>query len=164
MISTEIRRSQTYVGTGDVNSYTFPFRVFAADQVKVYVRAADAASGTLLDTTQYSVTLASASAQTVGGTVTLSAPLAAGAAGGGAHHRGGVPLRLRAEPLAPLGSLGLLPPAGEPAGADLPALLPDVVPAGHPRHRPLRRCPAAPGGELTAPGILFPCRMASNGV
>lgn len=79
MISTEIRRSQTYVGTGDVNSYTFPFRVFAADQVKVYVRAADAASGTLLDTTQYSVTLASASAQTVGGTVTLSAPLAAGA-------------------------------------------------------------------------------------
>lgn len=79
MISTEIRRSQTYVGTGNVNSYTFPFRVFAADQVKVYVRAADAASGTLLDTTQYSVTLASASAQTVGGTVTLSAPLAAGA-------------------------------------------------------------------------------------
>lgn len=79
MISTEIRRSQTYVGTGDVNSYTFPFRVFAADQVKVYVRAADAASGTLLDTTQYSVTLASASAQTVGGTVTLSTPLAAGA-------------------------------------------------------------------------------------
>lgn len=79
MISTEIRRSQTYVGTGDVNSYTFPFRVFAADQVKVYVRAADAASGTLLSTTQYSVTLASASAQTVGGTVTLSAPLAAGA-------------------------------------------------------------------------------------
>lgn len=79
MISTEIRRSQTYVGTGDVDSYTFPFRVFAADQVKVYVRAADAASGTLLDTTQYSVTLASASAQTVGGTVTLSAPLAAGA-------------------------------------------------------------------------------------
>lgn len=79
MISTEIRRSQTYVGTGDVNSYTFPFRVFAADQVKVYVRAADAASGTLLDTTQYSVTLASASAQTVGGTVTLPAPLAAGA-------------------------------------------------------------------------------------
>lgn len=79
MISTEIRRSQTYVGTGDVNSYTFPFRVFAADQVKVYVRAADAASGTLLDTTQYSVTLAPASAQTVGGTVTLSAPLAAGA-------------------------------------------------------------------------------------
>lgn len=79
MISTEIRRSQTYVGTGDVNSYTFPFRVFAADQVKVYVRAADAASGALLDTTQYSVTLASASAQTVGGTVTLSAPLAAGA-------------------------------------------------------------------------------------
>lgn len=79
MISTEIRRSQTYVGTGDVNSYTFPFRVFAADQVKVYVRTADAASGTLLDTTQYSVTLASASAQTVGGTVTLSAPLAAGA-------------------------------------------------------------------------------------
>lgn len=79
MISTEIRRSQTYVGTGDVNSYTFPFRVFAADQVKVYVRAADAASGTLLDTTQYSVTLASASAQTVGGTVTLSVPLAAGA-------------------------------------------------------------------------------------
>lgn len=79
MISTEIRRSQTYVGTGDVNSYTFPFRVFAADQVKVYVRAADAASGTLLDTTRYSVTLASASAQTVGGTVTLSAPLAAGA-------------------------------------------------------------------------------------
>lgn len=79
MISTEIRRSQTYVGTGDVNSYTFPFRVFAADQVKVYVRAADAASGTLLDTTQYSVTLASASAQTVGGTVTLSDPLAAGA-------------------------------------------------------------------------------------
>lgn len=79
MISTEIRRSQTYVGTGDVNSYTFPFRVFAADQVKVYVRAADAASGTLLDTTQYSVTLASTSAQTVGGTVTLSAPLAAGA-------------------------------------------------------------------------------------
>lgn len=79
MISTEIRRSQTYVGTGDVNSYTFPFRVFAADQVKVYVRAADAASGTLLDTTQYSVTLASASAQPVGGTVTLSAPLAAGA-------------------------------------------------------------------------------------
>lgn len=79
MISTEIRRSQTYVGTGDVNSYTFPFRVFAADQVKVYIRAADAASGTLLDTTQYSVTLASASAQTVGGTVTLSAPLAAGA-------------------------------------------------------------------------------------
>lgn len=79
MISTEIRRSQTYVGTGDVNSYTFPFRVFAADQVKVYVRAADAASGTLLDTTQYSVTLVSASAQTVGGTVTLSAPLAAGA-------------------------------------------------------------------------------------
>lgn len=79
MISTEIRRSQTYVGTGDVNSYTFPFRVFAADQVKVYVRAAGAASGTLLDTTQYSVTLASASAQTVGGTVTLSAPLAAGA-------------------------------------------------------------------------------------
>lgn len=79
MISTEIRRSQTYVGTGDVNSYTFPFRVFAADQVKVYVRAADAASGTLLDTPQYSVTLASASAQTVGGTVTLSAPLAAGA-------------------------------------------------------------------------------------
>lgn len=79
MISTETRRSQTYVGTGDVNSYTFPFRVFAADQVKVYVRAADAASGTLLDTTQYSVTLASASAQTVGGTVTLSAPLAAGA-------------------------------------------------------------------------------------
>lgn len=79
MISTEIRRSQTYVGTGDVNSYTFPFRVFAADQVKVYVRAADATSGTLLDTTQYSVTLASASAQTVGGTVTLSAPLAAGA-------------------------------------------------------------------------------------
>lgn len=79
MISTEIRRSQTYVGTGDVNSYTFPFRVFAADQVKVYVRAADAASGTLLDMTQYSVTLASASAQTVGGTVTLSAPLAAGA-------------------------------------------------------------------------------------
>ena len=77
MISTEIRRSQTYVGTGDVNSYTFPFRVFAADQVKVYVRAADAASGTLLDTTQYSVTLASA--QTVGGAVTLSAPLAAGA-------------------------------------------------------------------------------------
>lgn len=79
MISTEIRRSQTYVGTGDVNSYTFPFRVFAADQVKVYVRAADVASGTLLDTTQYSVTLASASARTVGGTVTLSAPLAAGA-------------------------------------------------------------------------------------
>lgn len=79
MISTEIRRSQTYVGTGDVNSYTFPFRVFAADQVKVYVRAADAASGTLLDTMQYSVTLASTSAQTVGGTVTLSAPLAAGA-------------------------------------------------------------------------------------
>lgn len=79
MISTEIRRSQTYVGTGDVNSYTFPFRVFAADQVKVYVRAADAASGTLLDTTQYSVTLASASAQTVGGTVTLSTPLVAGA-------------------------------------------------------------------------------------
>lgn len=79
MISTEIRRSQTYVGTGDVNSYTFPFRVFAADQVKVYVRAADATSGTLLDTTQYSVTLASASAQTVGGTVTLSSPLAAGA-------------------------------------------------------------------------------------
>lgn len=79
MISTEIRRSQTYVGTGDVNSYTFPFRVFAADQVKVYVRATDAASGTLLDATQYSVTLASASAQTVGGTVTLSAPLAAGA-------------------------------------------------------------------------------------
>lgn len=79
MISTEIRRSQTYVGTGDVNSYTFPFRVFAAGQVKVYVRAADAASGTLLDTTQYSVTLASASAQTVGGTVTLSSPLAAGA-------------------------------------------------------------------------------------
>lgn len=79
MISTEIRRSQTYVGTGDVDSYTFPFRVFAADQVKVYVRAADAASGTLLDTTQYSVTLASASAQTVGGTVTLSAPLVAGA-------------------------------------------------------------------------------------
>lgn len=79
MISTEIRRSQTYVGTGDVNSYTFPFRVFAADQVKVYVRAADAASGTLLDTTQYSVTLASASAQTVGGTVTLSSPLAADA-------------------------------------------------------------------------------------
>ena len=79
MISTEIRRSQTYVGTGDVNSYTFPFRVFAAYQVKVYVRAADAASGTLLDTTQYSVTLASASAQTVGGTVTLSAPLVAGA-------------------------------------------------------------------------------------
>lgn len=79
MISTEIRRSQTYVGTGGVNSYTFPFRVFAADQVKVYVRAADAASGTLLDTTQYSVTLASASAQTVGGTVTLSSPLAADA-------------------------------------------------------------------------------------
>lgn len=79
MISTEIRRSQTYVGTGDVNSYTFPFRVFAADQVKVYVRAADATSGTLLDTTQYSVTLASASAQTVGGAVTLSSPLAAGA-------------------------------------------------------------------------------------
>ena len=79
MISTEIRRSQTYVGTGDVNSYTFPFRVFAADQVKVYVRAAGAASGALLDTTQYSVTLAAASAQTVGGTVTLSSPLAAGA-------------------------------------------------------------------------------------
>lgn len=79
MISTEIRRSQTYVGTGGMNSYTFPFRVFAADQVKVYVRAADAASGALLDTTQYSVTLASASAQPVGGTVTLSAPLAAGA-------------------------------------------------------------------------------------
>ena len=79
MISTEIRRSQTYVGTGDVDSYTFPFRVFAADQVKVYVRAADAASGTLLDTTQYSVTLAAASAQSVGGTVTLSSPLAADA-------------------------------------------------------------------------------------
>lgn len=78
MISTEIRRSQTYVGTGDVNSYTFPFRVFAADQVKVYVRAADAASGTLLDTTQYSVTLASASAQTVGGTVTLSSASGSG--------------------------------------------------------------------------------------
>ena len=79
MISTETRRSQVYEGTGSVKSFTFPFRVFAADQVKVYVRAAAADSGELLDTAQYSVTLAATNQQTVGGTVTLATPLAAGA-------------------------------------------------------------------------------------
>lgn len=77
MINTEVRRSQTYVGTGEVSSYTFPFRVFGMDQITVLVRPEDGEAAEL-PKSAYSVSLASTSQQSTGGTVTLNEPLAEG--------------------------------------------------------------------------------------
>lgn len=71
MINTEVRRSQTYVGTGEVSSYTFPFRVFGMDQITVLVRPEDGEAAEL-PKSAYSVSLASTSQQSAGGTVTLN--------------------------------------------------------------------------------------------
>lgn len=79
MISTEVRRSQVYVGTGDVSEYSFPFRVFDKTQVAVRYRASDDAAEVVLDKSQYSVSLQDDALQSAGGSITLSTPLAKGA-------------------------------------------------------------------------------------
>ena len=79
MISTEVRRSQVYVGTGDVSEYSFPFRVFDKTQVAVRYKASDDAAEVVLDKSQYSVSIQDDALQSAGGSITLSTPLAKGA-------------------------------------------------------------------------------------
>ena len=79
MISTEVRRSQVYVGTGDVSEYSFPFRVFDKTQVAVRYKASDDAAEVVLDKSQYSVSLQDDALQSAGGSITLNTPLAKGA-------------------------------------------------------------------------------------
>ena len=79
MISTEVRRSQVYVGTGDVSEYSFPFRVFDKTQVAVRYKASNDAAEVVLDKSQYSVSLQDDALQSAGGSITLNTPLAKGA-------------------------------------------------------------------------------------
>lgn len=78
MISTELRRSQVYVGDGKVSEYTFPYRIFDSTQLKVLVRYPDDTEDTTLEESQYSVSLVE-DAQQVGGSITLQSPLPDGA-------------------------------------------------------------------------------------
>ena len=78
MISSDLRRSQVYVGNGNVDTYTFSFRIFDKTQLKLLVRGADEEDDTELDPAQYSVSLLD-DAQQVGGSITLNTPLAEGA-------------------------------------------------------------------------------------
>lgn len=77
MINTEVRRSQVYIGTGSVSNYTFPFRVFGTDQIRVLVRPKDGEAAEL-SRSAFSVALASSYQQSTGGTITLNDPLAEG--------------------------------------------------------------------------------------
>ena len=79
MISTEVRRSQVYVGTGDVSEYSFPFRVFDKTQVAVRYKASNDAAEVVLDKSKYSVSLQDDALQSAGGSITLNTPLAKGA-------------------------------------------------------------------------------------
>lgn len=75
------RRAGPYVGTGLVSAYTFAFKVFRSEDVKVVRSASSDASAqdeTLKLGTDYTVKLNADQDEKVGGTVTLTSPLAEG--------------------------------------------------------------------------------------
>lgn len=75
------RRAGPYVGTGLVSAYTFAFKVFRAEDVKVVRSASSDASAqdeTLKLGTDYTVKLNANQDEKAGGTVTLVSPLAEG--------------------------------------------------------------------------------------
>ena len=75
------RRAGPYVGTGLVSAYTFAFKVFRSEDVKV-VRSesadASAQDEALKVGTDYTVKLNANQDEKAGGTVTLASPLAEG--------------------------------------------------------------------------------------
>lgn len=76
-----IRRAGPYVGTGLVSAYTFAFKVFRSEDVKVVRSAssdANAQDETLTLGTDYTVKLNANQDEKAGGTVTLASPLAEG--------------------------------------------------------------------------------------
>lgn len=75
------RRAGPYVGTGLVSAYTFAFKVFRPEDVKVVRSASSDASAqdeTLKLGTDYTVKLNANQDEKAGGTVTLVSPLAEG--------------------------------------------------------------------------------------
>ena len=75
------RRAGPYVGTGLVSAYTFAFKVFRSEDVKVVRSAssdANAQDETLTLGTDYTVKLNADQNEKAGGTVTLVSPLAEG--------------------------------------------------------------------------------------
>ena len=75
------RRAGPYVGTGLVSAYTFAFKVFRSEDVKVVRSAssdANAQDETLTLDTDYTVKLNANQDEKAGGTVTLASPLAEG--------------------------------------------------------------------------------------
>lgn len=75
------RRAGPYVGTGLVSAYTFAFKVFRSEDVKVVRSAssdANAQDETLTLGTDYTVKLNANQDEKAGGTVTLASPLAEG--------------------------------------------------------------------------------------
>lgn len=75
------RRAGPYVGTGLVSAYTFAFKVFRAEDVRVVRSASSDASAqdeTLKLGTDYTVKLNANQDEKAGGTVTLASPLAEG--------------------------------------------------------------------------------------
>ena len=75
------RRAGPYVGTGLVSAYTFAFKVFRSEDVKVVRSASSDASAqdeTLKLGTDYTVKLNADQDEKAGGTVTLTSPLAEG--------------------------------------------------------------------------------------
>lgn len=75
------RRAGPYVGTGLVSAYTFAFKVFRSEDVKVVRSAssdANAQDETLTLGTNYTVKLNANQDEKAGGTVTLASPLAEG--------------------------------------------------------------------------------------
>ena len=77
-LSSEIRRSPQYIGTGTEKTFTFSFKLLKPEDVDVRV-ALDGAEEESLETSEYSVVLNSNQDNSPGGTVTLVSPLAQGA-------------------------------------------------------------------------------------
>ena len=74
-ITSELRRSDRFIGNGSQAAFPFNFKVFSSDQVKVVIADTDGAE-TVLDASAFSVSLSTDQDNTPGGTVTLKSPLA----------------------------------------------------------------------------------------
>lgn len=76
MIPASTRRSSTYTGNGGVSTYSFAFKVYVAADIAVKVTDLSGVETTLVQNTDYTVSLNGNQDTTPGGSITLTAPLA----------------------------------------------------------------------------------------
>jgi hypothetical protein len=75
-INSEVRRSSTYHGNGATTVFSFPFKVFSADQLKVIMSSQSIGDLELTYNVDYTASLNADQEASPGGSITLLAPLA----------------------------------------------------------------------------------------